>query len=128
MNKTYSVYGANWWCEVELQDVETLPIDSIKIEAATRAVEAFYGKRDDIETYEFDPSAIDENVDELHATILQLLKEELEPDCGIGMLMSISDGKDEWYINSKSILENVGVPSLVEKFDQKYPDKKKQTS
>jgi hypothetical protein len=38
------------------------------------------------------------------------------------------DGPEEWYINSKSILENVGVPNLVKRFDEKYPTKKTKDS
>ena len=68
----------------------------------------------------------------------ELLTTELEPGCGIGMLLCIMDNQDpdtypanedhEWYVSSKTILENIGYPTLVKTFDVKYPNKKKKTS
>jgi hypothetical protein len=138
MTKTYLVAGANWVAEVELANVETLSADDIRMEAATRAVEAKFGKRKDIAINQHPPISLSKQQkkeNELHASLVELLTEELETGCGIGMLLCIMDNQDpdtykegedhEWYVSSKSILENVGVPSLVERFNKKYPDKKK---
>lgn len=136
MTRTFFVAGANWVSEVEL-DTEHLTVEQIKQEAATRAVEQHFGKRNDIPYKQHDPIklTIEERAeDELHAVIVDLLTDELEEGCGIGMLLCIMDNRNpndvpkgediEWYISSKSILENVGIPSLIRRFDEKYPVKK----
>lgn len=136
MTRTFFVAGSNWISEVEL-DTEHLTVEQIKQEAATRAVEQHLGKRNDIPYVKHDPISLTDDEresDTLHATLIDLLTEELEKGCGIGMLLCIMDNRDpnsipkgedsEWYIASKSILENVGVPSLVKRFDEKYPVKK----
>lgn len=136
MTRTFLVAGANWVSEVEL-DTEHLTTEQIKLEAATRAVEQHFGKRNDLPYQRHDPinlTAEDRAEDELHACLVDLLTEELEEGCGIGMLLCIMDNRDpdivpkgedsEWYISSKSILENVGIPSLIRQFDEKYPVKK----
>lgn len=136
MTRTFFVAGTNWVSEVEL-DTEHLTVDQIKLEAATRAVEQHFGKRHDIPYLKYDPITLtneQRKSDELHSALIDLMTEELEEGCGIGMLLCIMDnrqssdvpkGEDsEWYISSKSILENVGIPSLVKRFDEKYPVKK----
>lgn len=138
MNKTYLVAGANWIAEVNLTDVEHFNQNEIQLEACTQAVERHLGKRTDIPYYKHNPLTLTEeqrNADELHSALIDLLTEELEKGCGIGMLLCVMDNQDpatyadneehEWYVNSKMILENVGAPSLVKTFDNKYPDKKK---
>jgi hypothetical protein len=133
MTKTFLIAGSNWVSEVEL-DTEHLTLEQIKLEAATRAVEQHFGKRDDIPYQRHEPITLteeDRKKDELHACLVDLLTEELEKGCGIGMLLCIMDNRDpntipknedsEWYISSKLILENVGIPSLVKRFDEKYP-------
>lgn len=136
MTRTFFVAGTNWVSEVEL-DTEHLTVDQIKLEAATRAVEQHFGKRHDIPYLKHNPITLTDEQrksDELHSALIDLMTEELEEGCGIGMLLCIMDnrqskdipkGEDsEWYISSKSILENVGIPSLVKRFDEKYPVKK----
>lgn len=136
MTRTFFVAGSNWVSEVEL-DTEHLTVDEIKMEAATRAVEQHFGRRNDIPYKNHDPIILTEKEreqDPLHAAIIELLTTELEEGCGIGMLLCIMDNREpntipkgedsEWYIASKNILENVGVPSLVKRFDEKYPMKK----
>lgn len=136
MTRTFFVAGSNWVSEVEL-DTEHLTNEQIKQEAATRAVEQHLGKRNDLPYVQHNPISLTDDEresDTLHATLVDLLTEELEKGCGIGMLLCIMDNRDpnsipkgedsEWYIASKSILENVGVPSLVKRFDEKYPVKK----
>lgn len=142
MTKTYLVTGATWIAEVTLNNIEDLTINQIQLEACTQAVERHFGKRIDIPYQKLDtPLCLTEEQrkeDELHAAIVDLLTNELEPGCGIGMLLCVMDNRDpdgvsndeddEWYINSKSILENVGCPSLVKRFNEKYPKKKKRKS
>jgi hypothetical protein len=136
MTKTFFVAGANWVSQVEL-DTEHFTTEQIKLEAATRAVEQHLGKRHDIPYLKHDPITLTDEQrksNELHSALMDLLTEELVEGCGIGMLLCIMDnrasdsipkGEDsEWYISSKNILENVGVPSLVKRFDEKYPVKK----
>lgn len=128
MTRTFFVAGSNWISEVDI-DTEHLTQEQIKIEAATRAVEQHFGKRNDIlyqNNVPFIPTEEQRKEDELHTALIDLLTEELEEGCGIGVLLCIMDrdGTDEWYINSKSILENVGIPYLVKRFDEKYPTKK----
>jgi len=135
MTRTFFVAGANWVSEVEL-DTEHLTVEEIKLEAATRAVEQHFGKRDDVPYVKHDPIVLTDDEresDTLHACLVDLLTDELEKGCGIGMLLCIMDNRapsnipkgeeSEWYIASKSILENVGVPTLVKRFDEKYPVK-----
>lgn len=124
-NKTYLVAGANWIAEVELEDVENFDIDTIKTEAATRAIEGLFKKRFDIPINHHEP--IQPDGDELHDALIGLLTTELELGCGVGSLLCIIEPDDveqhtehqEWYISSKEILQNVGLPHLVEIFDQK---------
>lgn len=136
MMRIFFVAGANWVSEVEL-DTEFLSVDEIKTEAATRAVEQHLNRRDDIPYRSHPPIQLTEEEREqnqLHAALVDLITDELEEGCGIGMLLCIMDNRDpnnmpkgedsEWYISSKSILENVGVPSLVKRFNEKYPVKK----
>jgi hypothetical protein len=132
MTRTFFVAGTNWISEIEL-DTEHLTDEEIKVEAATRAVEQHFGKRNDIPYQNHLPLALtkeEQEQDQLHAAVIELITEELEEGCGIGMLLCImdKDGPEEWYINSKSILENVGVPNLVKRFDEKYPTKKTKDS
>ncbi len=132
MIRTFSVAGSNWVSKVEL-DTEHLTIEETKLEAATRAVERHLGKRFDLPYEKYRPISLTEEEsknNELHAAVVELLTEELEEGCGIGMFLCIMDDlntnseDNEWYISSKNILENVGVPSLVKRFDEKYPVKK----
>lgn len=136
MTRTFWVAGTNWVSEVEL-DTEHLTTEQIKQEAATRAVECHFGKRHDIPYIKRDPIQLTDEQrksDELFSALMDLLTEELEKGCGIGTLLCIMDNRNEndipkgqdseWYISSKPILENVGIPSLVRKFDEKYPVKK----
>jgi hypothetical protein len=136
MTRTFIVAGSNWVSEVEL-DTEHLTHEQIKVEAATRAVERHFGKRFDLPYQKHQPLTLSEEVrnsDELHATLVDLLTNEIEEGCGIGMLICIMDecqdhviegeNNSEWWISSKNILENVGIPSLVKRFDEKYPVKK----
>lgn len=138
MEKTYIVAGANWIAEVELTDIEHLSKDEIQLEACTRAVERHFGKRTDIPYQKHPPITLtpsQKKQDELHAALVQLLTDELEPGCGIGVLLCVMDNQDpdtydanedhEWYINSKTILENVGIPSLISTYNKKYPSKKR---
>ena len=137
MTKTFLVAGSTWVAEVNIENAEALPPNTLKIEAMTRAVEAHFGKRDDIEITRHEPIVIPEDkreTDELHTALVDLLSEELEPGCGIGMMLCIMDNQDpatyksgedhEWYMSSKVVLENVGMPELVKRFNEKYPDKK----
>lgn len=141
MNKTYIVAGSNWIAEVPLTNIEHLSQDEIKTEVCTRAVERHFGKRTDLTYLQHPPIKLTEeqkNEDQLHVALVKLLTDELEKGCGVGMLLCIMDNQDpdtydtnedhEWYINSKTILENVGIPSLVDVFNKKYPDKKKKGS
>jgi hypothetical protein len=124
-NKTYLVAGASWIAEVELEDVENFDVETIKTEAATRAIEGLFKKRFDIPINHHEPIEPDGN--ELHDALISLLTTELEEGCGVGSLICIMEPANveehaehqEWYISSKEILMNVGLPHLVEIFDQK---------
>lgn len=135
MKKTYIVAGASWLAEVEIDNAETMTLPQMQTEATTRAVEALYKKRSDIDILHHEPLKLtqeEREEDELHATLIDLLTNELKPGCGIGMLLCIMDNRDpatykegeeyEWYISSKQILANAGLHDLVERFDAKYPD------
>jgi hypothetical protein len=135
MVKNFIVAGSNWVAEVDLTDYEDIPSSTIQMEAATRAVEALFGKRDDISIFKHDPpklTPLQKKQDELHAALIELLTDELDSGCGIGCLLCVMDnqnpatykkGEDhEWYISSKAVLENVSIPKLVQRFDEKYPD------
>jgi hypothetical protein len=135
MMKNFIVAGSNWVAEVDLTDCQDLQPSTLQMEAATRAVEALFGKRDDVPIYKRAPiklTASQKKQDELHAALIELLTDELDTGCGIGCLLCVMDNQDpatykkgedhEWYISSKAILENVSVPKLVKRFDEKYPD------
>jgi hypothetical protein len=130
-NKTHSyfVVGSNWVGEVTIENPEDIPQDIIRLEAATRAVEARYGKRNDVRFEEHKPELTCENAG-VSNTLIELMTDELEEGCGVGMLICVMDNdpeaesdpeNHEWYLSSKLILENVGVPKLVDKFNRKYP-------
>lgn len=136
MTRTLLVAGTNWVSKVEL-DTEHLTVEEIKMEAATRAVERHFGRRNDIPYIKHDPIKLtkkERDKNELHATLIDLMTNELETGCGIGMILCIMNtrntndipkGEDsEWYISSKMVLENVGVPSLIKRFNEKYPVEK----
>lgn len=130
MNKNFMVAGSGWVAEVPLENVEVLDFEQVKKEAATRAIEALFKKRSDIEIQKHETPREDMEVpgDEINNAIVELLTSELQPGCGVGMILCVMDhehpeftsgGNHEWYISSKEILENVGLPSLVKKFEQK---------
>jgi hypothetical protein len=138
MMKTYLVAGANWVAEVDLSNCQDMEPSTLQMEAATRAVEALFGKRDDISISKHEPIILTEEQkkeDELHAALINLMTDELKEGCGIGMLLCVMDNQDpatykkgenhEWYISSKSVLENVSVPDLVNRFVEKYPKESK---
>jgi hypothetical protein len=138
MTKTFIVTGANWTAKVDLGDYESLPTSDLQTEAATRAVEARYGKRSDVDITYHKPIKMnkkDRNQYELTAALIDLITDELQDGCGVGNLLCVIDptinkgsGDDgEWYISSRVILANAGVPKLIERFNEKYPDKKQKT-
>lgn len=137
MTKTFIISGSNWIAEVDIENSEDLTQDQIHLEACTRAVEQHFGKRKDIRYKKFDKILLTEKEkqeDQLHAALVELITTELEEGCGIGSILCIMDNGDpdtfiegedyEWYVNSKKILENAGIPNLVEVFNKKYPEKK----
>lgn len=135
MTRKFYVAGSNWTSEVELSNVEDFPPDSLQMEAATRAVEARYGKRSDVEYSSHKPIKLTNKQKatcQLHAALVQLLTDELIEGCGIGNLLCVMDAEkkdedNEWYVSSRVVLENAGVPKLVAVFDEKYPSKKEET-
>jgi hypothetical protein len=137
MMKNFIVAGMDWVAWVDLTDCDYIPPDKLQMEAATRAVEALYGKRDDVPISKHKPiqlTAKQKKQDELHAALIDLLTDELEEGCGIGMLLCVMDDQDpetykkgenhEWYISSKAVLENVSIPKLINRFNEKYPNTK----
>lgn len=123
--KQYVVAGVDWFAEVDLSDYN---LDSPQTEAATRAVESLIGKRKDIKIHKHKSKLPKKFKNELNTALFGLLQDELTKGCRIGILLAISDGENEWYVNSKVILENVGLPKLVDVYNVKYPDKKEKTS
>jgi len=136
-DKIYVVTGANWCADVELTEKDindSVHKDNIVIEAATRAIEAFFNKRNDIEIRRFDKDEFNYDADtgelieknELRQVIVDLLTDELIKDCGIGMLICVActdNLNNESYISSKVIMQNAGISGkLIEAFDKKYPD------
>ncbi len=123
--KTYVVAGVNWIAKVEIADSFS---DCPQTEAATRAVEALYGMRKDIKIQKHKAKITkNQRKDGVTSALFDLLTDELTEGCRVGCLLAISNGIDEWFISSKVILENVGVPKLVAIFNEKYPDKKEKT-
>lgn len=132
MTRTYVIAGATWVAYVPI-DIEQLSMEQIKLEACTRAVEAFLKKRSDIEVI---PTGFTKNqeelseADEMHKALIELMTTELEPGCGIGTVLCIIDKEplegveSEWFVNSKLVLENVGESRLVNVFTEKYPYRK----
>ena len=91
-NKTHSyfVVGSNWVGEVTIENPEDIPQDIIRLEAATRAVEARYGKRNDVRFEEHKPELTCENAG-VSNTLIELMTDELEEGCGVGMLICVMD-------------------------------------
>ena len=127
MIKEFLIAGSDWIAEVPVDEKDTHEPD-LKVEAATRAVEAVLGKRDDIDLYAYDGilGKDGEEKNELQETLMELVREELEPGCRIGCLLVITQKGDKefYFINSKIPLSNAGVYDLANKFDKKYPDQK----
>jgi len=129
MLKTYLVAGASWVAEIDLENTDNTSEDNLKIEAASRAVEAHIGRRPDILVDRHSPISLTKDEkelseNELHAALVELLTTEIDIGCGIGALLCIMDStneQNESFISSKIILENVGIPRLIQKFNEKYP-------
>lgn len=135
MTKEFLIAGTDWVTEVtiETKDNETV-VENMRVEAATRAIEGRFGKRDDMEFHEYDGIFEKDNTepDELQRTLFELVHEELEPGCKVGCLLAIAmkDDKELYFINSKIVLQNAGFGKLAKIFDKKYPDsiKKEKTA
>lgn len=136
MIKNYLVSGATWVAQVDITDtiMENLSPDDIHIEVATIAVEAYYKKRTDVVIVNHDPIEMSNEEmiqNEGQACIMELMADEIEKGCGIGVLLCVmdvtgprqNDGEHEWYISSKLVLENAGMPRLANLYLQKHPDK-----
>jgi hypothetical protein len=127
MTKPYIIVGSNWCACVPIENTENLSENQTQIEAATRGVEAHLKKRKDI-VIEYGYSLPSQN-DEWHDILVKIITTELKENCGIGGMLCIMDknivdgNTNEWYINSKHILQNVGCPELIKAYDEKYPDK-----
>lgn len=134
MIKKYIVAGANWTAKVSFEDTLGV-VKDIPYEIATRAVEAFFNKRSDIKIkrgVQFVSKQPVDTLDDMHDVMIDLLSTELIAGCGIGMLIMVMDDKNpanyktgeshEWFIQSKDILSNVGLPTLIDAFNTKYPD------
>lgn len=139
MIKTYTVTGVNWTAEVNIDNLDSVVDSDFHVEAATRAVEARFGKRSDISISYHKPIKLtkkQKNQFELQAALFELLTEELVDGCGIGNLLCVIDTEpnglkqldNEWYVSSKLILANAGIPKLVNRFNEKYPDGKPKTN
>jgi hypothetical protein len=135
MTKKFYVTGANWSAYVDLSTYDHLTDSQLIYEACTQGLEQHIGKRTDVLYNAHKAITLtDEQKTEnpLYAALVDLITTEISPNCGVGALLCVmedvenpKDGKDhEWYINSKSILENVGIPSLVSIYDEKYPQMK----
>lgn len=130
MNKSFLVAGATWTATVTVEYVENYATDDdLRIEAATQAVEALYGKREGVEIHKHN-FTITDNSSEYTQILCALINTEIEPNCGIGAVLVIKNQDDEitnkdedneWYISSKIILNNAGFPKLATKFDAKFP-------
>jgi hypothetical protein len=125
MTKTYLIAGSTWVAEVTLTDTESYEDSYTRIEAATRGVEAWFKRRDDINVMDVGYDKC-ESTDSLVRTIDKAINEELIKGCGIGELLAIVDAEaidsnHTWYIRSREILENVGAPRLIEAYNKKFP-------
>lgn len=147
MNEKYLIVaGATWSAEIDVSDLEGLDDNQIRMEAATRGVEAWFGKRKDIEIIPTPPLGLTEEeleeagLDNMHIALEQLLTTELKEGCGIGKIIAVLTnidaetmtdeewGKHEWYVSSDRVLANVGKHDLVDIFNKVCPklvDKKK---
>ncbi len=140
MIKTYLVAGSNWSAVVPIDNVDDLSMENLQLEVATRAVETKLGKRHDIAIDDHVPivtTDLQRKNHELHCALVELMTDELIPECGIGMLICVMDNDKpeefkagethEWFISSKLILENIGMTHLIREFDKRYPMEKKES-
>ena len=128
--KVFMVAGTNWVATVNIENYKDYNKDQIWIEAATRGVEKHFNKRNDvdIEYREPDYEEIKEkfpNMNKIDRNMLELKSTELEKGCGIGGIICINGEEENRFIMSKFILENVGIPHLVDVFNKKYPNPEK---
>lgn len=133
MIKNYLVAGVNWVAEIPLEIEKEDSIDAIKLEACTRAIEARVGKRNDIVIKEMEPMVLsdgEKSENPIRAALIQLFTTELVIGCGIGAFLCVMEdkingedieGNREWYVSSKTIFENAGIPKMVESFNKQYP-------
>lgn len=137
MMRNFVVSGTNWMSQINI-NTDDIPADQLLMEVATRAVERHFRKRSDVFYKTHDPICLTKEEraeDEFKAILVDLLTTELEEGCGIGTMIFIMDCRDdisenedsEWFISSKPVLENVGIPSLIQKFIEKYPIEKSET-
>lgn len=126
MIKHYLIAGTDWIADVPI-NTEDIEESNWKVEAATRALEAILGKRDDIDLYSYDGNIgwKDKPIGELEETLMSLVKNEIEDGCRIGVMLVVTatDDTEYYFLNSKIVLQNGGFGELVNKFDEKFPDK-----
>lgn len=126
-SNTYTILGSDWAANVELNDKDVIDKNNIHVEVITRAVEALIGKRKDVKIKNYKKHQLADMFEDsqIQSILFELMTDELEPGCRIGMLFCIFEkGKPQTFFSSKIILQNVGLPKLVAKFDKKYPDLK----
>jgi hypothetical protein len=138
--KSLLVSGATWIAEIDISDLEGLDDNVIRMEAATRGVEAWFGKRKDIEIINLPNECLelekldDEDRNNMHIALRQLLTDELKKGCGIGRIITVLKdvdpetlteenwGTHEWYVNSDKVLANAGKHDLVDLFNKVCPE------
>ncbi len=102
--------------EVNLETTDYERFTDALNEAATRAVEAKFKRRNDVPVFDMDASD-GTYAGELDQQLVEMINAEIRPGCGLGSLMCIIDrngelDKDtdhEWFINTASVLNDAGL-------------------
>lgn len=124
MMHTYRIVGYNWHTDIQLEEEDGVTIKEMVMEVCTKAVEALYERRNDILiNFQEDPHTIDQSsLNQFQKAFFNLITTEIEEGCKLGAIICcLIDNSDEWYVNSKEILENASIPNLVHSYLKKFP-------
>lgn len=159
MNKQYCVVGSSWTAIVNVEvdanivnNPSSKELKDLITELSTKALEVHFKRKEHpdvlytpvkksflVESFDKQYPA-DNGADEFRETVVNLISEELVPDCGVGMILSVVDmdyysdlnAEDinntkeyEWYTLTGSLLADVGRQDLAKVFKKKFAEEQK---
>lgn len=126
MIKELIVIGCSWMAEVNVETDDYEQFTDVVTEAATRAVEAKFKRRNDILIVGFE-SEDESPIHELDKQLINMVSQEIDEGTGIGALLCVIDkdgidsrpedncGTNEWFVNTATVLNDAGLHWLLKK-------------